>query len=57
MEDIELKRQKISASDLLSDIEDDFKIIAQKKNIDFRISTLLSNEEICISTLCIVSCA
>ena len=50
MEDIELKRQKISASDLLSDIEDDFKIIAQKKNIDFRISTLLSNEEICIDT-------
>lgn len=50
MEDIELERQKISASDLLSDIEDDFKIIAQKKNIDFRISTLLSNEEICIDT-------
>lgn len=48
MEDIEINRQKISVDDLVSDIEDDLKMMAQKSRIHIVINSLNSNEEIWI---------
>lgn len=50
MEDIEINRHKMYIYDLLSDIKDDLKIMAQKSNIHLNVNTLPSNEEICIDT-------
>lgn len=50
MEDIEIKRQKMRRCDLLPDIEDDLKIMAQKNNIQLEVTNLFSDEEIRIDT-------
>lgn len=48
MEDIEINRQKVCVSDLIADIEDDLKMMAQKRNIQIAVNGLPSNEEILI---------
>lgn len=48
MEDIEINRQKVCVSDLIADIEEDLKMMAQKRNIQIAVNGLSSNKEILI---------
>lgn len=48
MEDIEINRQKVCVSDLIADIEEDLKMMAQKRNIQIAVNGLPSNKEILI---------
>lgn len=50
MEDIEINRQRTDASELLSDMEEDLKIMAQKNNVHLKVEREISNEEIWIDT-------
>lgn len=50
MEDIEINRQKIEVSELLSDMEEDLKIVAQKSNVRLTVKSEISNKEIWIDT-------
>lgn len=50
MEDIEINRQKICVSDLVSDMEDDLKMMAKNHNIHFEMHHVFSKEEIYIDT-------
>lgn len=50
MEDIEINRQKMRICDFLFDIEEDLRIMAQKRHIHLKATTLLSDEEIRIDT-------
>ena len=50
MEEIEINRQKLCLSDLISDVEDDLHIMAQKSNITLTVNNALANEEIWIDT-------
>ena len=46
MEDMEVNRQKVKASDFVSDMEDDLKIMAQKCKIRLTMDIVLENTEI-----------
>ena len=46
MEDMEVNRQKVKASDFVSDMEDDLKIMAQKFKIRLTMDIVLENTEI-----------
>ena len=48
MEDIEINRQKVCVSDLIADIEEDLKMMAQKRNIQIAVNGLPANKEILI---------
>lgn len=48
MEDIEINRQKVCVFDLIADIEEDLKMMAQKRNIQIAVNGLPSNKEILI---------
>jgi len=48
MEDMEINRQKVYVSDLIADIEEDLKMMAQKRNIQIAVNGLPSNKEILI---------
>jgi len=50
MEDIEINRQKICVSDLVFDMEDNLKMMAQNHNIQFEVQHVLSKEEIYMDT-------
>lgn len=46
MEDIEVNRQKVKASDFISDMEEDLQIMAQKRKVHLTMDIVLENTEI-----------
>ena len=46
MEDMEVNRQKVKASDFVSDMEEDLQIMAQKRKIRLTMDIVLENIEI-----------